>query len=493
MPSDSNRKVQEKRRGRGPRVAIVGGGLSGTLLCLRVLRDLPAAQITLFERTPRQLNRGVAYSARLSRQLLNVPAGRMGLFPEDVGGFLQWARTGPLPQAGPADFLPRSLFGDYVHDVFHGELEKHSGRVRIQSGEVVSLDHSSAHGHRLRLADGSWSDHDSVVLALGNAPPAHVPNLSTAAQHAPGYVGSPWLPGAMARVGADDAVLFVGAGLTMVDLLLTLEEHGYRGAVTVLSRHGLLPRAHAPATPWSVLPPPMIDTSVEVAALVRWVRMEVERARLSAVPWQSVLDGVKAHVASLWRAMPAPERERFMRHVRPYWEVHRHRMPRPAHDHLQVLLGQGRLRTLAARVERIDLDGEDLVVNYRSRGSGAPGSLRTAWVINCSGPQADTRRLEQPLLLDLLNKGMASCDTLNLGLRTAEDGALLDVYGKRTPRLYALGPPCKASQWECTSVPDIREQTVTLVRALEAENTAGTKGFRRMLNELLDHLALPAS
>lgn len=481
------------RTGRAPRVAIIGGGLSGTLACLQVLRDLPAARITLFERTPRQLNRGVAYSARLSRQLLNVPADRMGLFADDVGSFLHWARTGPLPQAGPDDFLPRSLFGDHVHDVFHAELEKHPGRVRIQTGEVVSIEHRPVHGHRLRLADASWSDHDSVVLALGNAPPAHVPHLDTAAQHAPHYVGSPWHPGAMAQVGPEDEVLFVGAGLTMVDLLLTLEEHGHRGAVTVLSRHGLLPRAHAPATPWSVVPPPMIGDAVEASALLRWVRSEVARARLSDVPWQSVLDGVKAHVSSLWRAMPTLERERFMRHLRPYWEVHRHRMPRPAHLRLQELLEQGRLRTVAARVVRIERDGENFVVNYRSRGSGASGTMRTAWVINCSGPQADTRRLEQPLLLDLLSKGMASWDALHLGLRTAEDGALLDARGERSPGLYALGPPCKASQWECTSVPDIREQTVTLVRSLQADHTPSVKGLRRLLNELMDHLAWPAS
>lgn len=496
MPSTKGPQPQggaSNHRSHALRAAIIGGGLSGTLACLQLLRTVPGVQITLFERLPRQLNRGVAYSARLSRQLLNVPAGRMGLFPEDREGFLRWARSGPLPQAGPDDFLPRSLFGDYVHDAFHEALEQHPGRVQIVAGDVAAIDHRPVHGHRVQLANGKWYDHDVVVLAMGNAPPGHVPHMTVDALQQPRYVAWPWAPGAMARIGAEDDVLFVGAGLTMVDLLLTLKDHGHTGRVTVLSRHGLMPRVHAAPAPWNLAPPPVTEGCIQATALLGWVRAEVERARRQGVPWQSVFDAVKPGVSQVWQGMPTTERQRFMRHLRSYWEVHRHRMPASAHERLADLVRQGVLHTMAAHVEQVDVRDGRFTVVYRPRGSGHLAQLRTGWVINCSGPQADSRRREQPLLLNLRDKGMASWDELQLGLRTTPDGALLDARGNVSPGLYAIGPPCKASLWECTAVPEIREQARALTQAVLQQRQAGATGVRKTLVRLMDHLAWPSA
>jgi len=477
----------------GLRVAIVGGGLSGTLACLQLLREVPGVRISLHERRPHQLNRGVAYSSRLSRQLLNVPADRMGLFPNDREGFLRWARNGPLPHAHPGDFLSRSLFGDHVHDMFHTELDRYPGQVRIIAGEAVSLDHRPVHGYRLRLSDGAWSDHDAVVLALGNAPPAHVPHMAPAARRDPHYVEWPWRPGAMAAIGIHDEVLFVGAGLTMVDLLLTLDQHGHQGAVTVLSRHGLLPREHAVSPPW---PLPPIGTSQgprELNALLRQVRREVELARQAGVPWQGVMDAVKLQARSIWQALPIAERERFMRHLRPYWEAHRHRMPGSARERIEELRAQGRLRPIAARIMGVVEAQNGFTVDYQPRGMTSTERSHTRWIINCSGPQADTRRLEQPLLLDLLSKGLASWDELHLGLRTTVEGALLDAQAQVVQGLYAIGPPCKAALWECTAVPEIRDQAVVLAKLMHNKWERRPKGVRRTLFDLLDHLAWPSA
>lgn len=479
--------------GRALRVAIVGGGLSGTLVCLNLLRTWPRVRITLFERVPRQLNRGVAYSARLSRQLLNVPAARMGLFPEDPEGFLRWARSGPLPHAGPDDFLPRSLFGDYVHDAFHEGIVHDPGRVRVVAGEVIAIDHRPVYGHRVRLADGTWYDQDAVVLATGNAPPGHLPRMSDEALGHDRYVAWPWAPGAMARIGVEDEVLFVGAGLTMVDLVLTLRDHGHKGLITVFSRHGLLPRVHAPAAPWTMAPPPTMHGQVRASLLLTWVRGEVDRAVRMGLPWQSVLDAVKPHVRPLWQQMHAEERKRFLRHLRSHWEVHRHRMPVSAHERLAHLAQQGTLRTVAARVQEVAMRDGRFTVTCLPRGERQPTLHQARWLINCSGPQADTSRREQSLLLDLRNKGLASWDELHLGLRTTVEGALLNSEGKVSQGLYAIGPPCKASLWECTAVPEIREQASSLALAMQRDRPGTAKGLRRAMFRLMHHLAWPAA
>ena len=54
-------------------VVIVGGGFSGTLLAINLMRH-GGPRATLVERRQRQLARGVAYSAAHPSHLLNVRA-----------------------------------------------------------------------------------------------------------------------------------------------------------------------------------------------------------------------------------------------------------------------------------------------------------------------------------------------------------------------------------------------------------------------------------
>jgi len=448
------------------RVCIVGGGFSGSLLCMELLRASPLVRISLIERRSRQLNRGVAYSARLSRQLLNVPAGRMGAFADDPEGFLRWARSGPAPGARADDFLPRSMFGDFVHDRFHDLVDEHAGRVELIRANAVSLTQHAAHGYSIRLHNGRHVAADVVVLALGNAPPGHVPNLAPEAQEHPAYVAWPWQHGALDRIGTHDPVLFVGSGLTMVDVLLSLAEQGHQGALTVLSRHGYLPRPHAEPQSWTFSTPVPAGAGLSVAELTAFLRTEAAAAEQAGHPWQSVLDAAKPHVRSWWQGLALKERQRFLRHMRPFWEVHRHRMPKEAHERLTEMQRSGRLRSLAASVIGIQAAGDALEVTYRERGGTDLITERTLHVINCTGPQTDARRMEQPFFHDLLRQGLARWDELHIGLDCKPSGALLNAVGATSHGLYAIGPLCKSALWECTAVPEIRAQAAALAATL---------------------------
>lgn len=455
------------------RVAIVGGGLSGTIACLQLLRQCDEdVHVTLIERRSRQLNRGVAYSAQLTQQLLNVPAARMGLFPDAVGAFHDWSRSGPSPAAAPTDFLPRRQFGDFVQEQFHEALDRHPGRVSIVRAEAVSLRRCADGKLRAGLRNGDTVEADHVMLALGTAPPAHPPHMDKAAIAHPHYVEWPWKPGALSGIHPDRHVVFVGAGLTTVDLLLSLCDQGHRGPITVLSRRGKLPCMHAPGVPYAFTSPSPDAANARMLDLVRWLRGEVRSAGSTGVPWQSVMDAVRPHVQAWWRAMPLNEREVFLRHVRPFWEVHRHRMPAEVGARLDRLRSTGQLRIVAGRIVHVTADGDYLSVRIHGRATGREETIVAGHLINCTGPQSDSRRLDQPLLLDLLASGQAAWDDLHMGLRCMPDGTLIGADGHVTENVHLIGPMCKAALWECTAVPEIRDQVANVVEGIRRRMVA---------------------
>ncbi len=445
------------------RVVIIGGGLSGTALCLRLLRDCPTnVHITLVERRAAQLNRGVAYSAQVHQQLLNVPAGRMGMFAEEPGGFLEWLQEGVLPATDGAAFIDRHTYGDHIEALFQQLRGAHPSRSQVRIGEAVSARRDADGTWHVTLAEGDAIVADRLVLALGNAHPAHVPGLSPEAMTHAHYAPWPWQHGLLRRIAPDEHVLFVGSGLTMVDLLLSMEQQGHRGSYTVLSRRGQLPRPHAASVSWTAPAPPQ-DERGHLGALVRWVREELRRANDARVPWQSVMDAVRPYAQTLWQGLDHAERGRFLRHVRPLWEIHRHRMPRPAHEKITALIAAGRLTIIAGRVLRVEVDGATFRITHSLRGAEETHTLHVDRVINCTGPQSDVRRLDQPLLRDLLAQGDIVADPLGLGIDCVADGSVRDANGDVRDDLFVLGPLCKGVLWECTAVPEIRGQVRTLV------------------------------
>jgi len=113
-----------------------------------------------------------------------------------------------------------------------------------------------------------------------------------------------------------------------------------------------------------------------------------------------------------------------------------------------------------------------VTVAYRERGSGEVRQLRVDRVINCTGPDGDFRRVESPLVTDLLQQGLGRPDELLLGLDVADDGALLDGQGKPSSCLFALGPLRKGSLWESIAVPELRVQIAELAELLAAQQPA---------------------
>jgi len=96
---------------RGPRdskIAIVGGGCSGLLTAVNLIRSGFRGRLTVIE--PReQLGAGLAYSTSFDQHLLNVPAEKMSALSDQPSHFLNWLRAKHLPEAAAGLFAPRKL------------------------------------------------------------------------------------------------------------------------------------------------------------------------------------------------------------------------------------------------------------------------------------------------------------------------------------------------------------------------------------------------
>lgn len=454
-------------RTRRPTIAVIGAGFSGSLVALHLLAAGTAAPRILLVERARGFGKGVAYSTRHGAHLLNVRAGNMSAFPSQPGHFLEWLKSRG-ETADPAGFVARATYGQYLQEML-GQAAMGSdavGRLVLIADDAVRLTPATGGGFQLTTDVGRTYKVDGAVLAVGNFPPDPPPGVDKALIDSFRFQTDPWAPGALSRIGEKDGVLLLGTSLTMVDVALSLTDQGHVGPILAVSRRGLLPRRHgpplAPATPQVA---PAIDLSL--ANSLRSVRAAVRTAMTEGRSWHGVIDSLRTATGPYWHDLPVPARARFLRHLRPWWDVHRHRLAPPVDERLRAMMAQGRLRVIAGRLEWLGAgDTGELAVRLRRRGQPLAEELRVQHTVNCVGPGGDIAGTRDPLLRGLLDAGLVRPDPLRLGLDTDRDARLMDARGQVVPSLYAMGPIMRGTLWEITAVPDIRVQAQKLAHAI---------------------------
>jgi uncharacterized NAD(P)/FAD-binding protein YdhS len=446
------------------------------MLAANLSRRVPNLSVAVLDKGPLP-GRGLAYATKYDCHLLNVPAGNMSALPEDPEHFLRWARGNYRPSVQATSFLPRRLYGRYVSSLLE-EATRPGGAENFQwiQGEVSSLARERSHV-TVNLKDGSTRITKAVVLAVGNFPPANlnVPGLS---EDGGRYVPSPWPADALAGIPKSGNVLLIGSGLTSVDVAVALKTEGFAGHIHILSRRGLMPRVHRSTRR---LPQFWNEQSPRTAlGLLRLVRAQIRAATEGDGDWREVIDALRPVTQKIWQSLPLSERKRFLRHVRPYWEVHRHRIAPEIGDTITQLVDSGKATVHAGRLTACRKLGDHVEVSWRERRTQAQQLLRVDRVINCTGPEADCRRINDPLIKSLLAQGLARPDQLSLGLDVDSTGALIDFSGSPSNFLYAIGPIRKGSLWESTAVPELRTQASQLAEHLVSTLLPTTRNRNRV-------------
>ena len=445
-------------------VAIVGAGFSGTLQAINLLRH-GGPSATLIERAPRP-GLGLAYGAAHPSHVLNVRASNMSAFPDEPDHFVRWLEKRGVPDA-PAAFVPRLTYGTYLRELLDEAQARAGDRLRIVQGDGLDIVENG--DVRVQLAEGAQIVADAAVLAVGNLPPHAPPGLDPATISAERYKGDPWEPGVGERLSDKDTVLVIGTGLTMVDVVLMLDARGFGGRVVALSRRGLLPRRHAAPAAWEKIVEKPVETGAKLVHRVR------ERAQ--AVGWRNAVDELRPYTQALWTQAAEADRARFLRHLRPWWDVHRHRLAPAVADRLADLQANGRLEVIAGKTLGFEEDREGVTVRYRPRGEKAEQRLQVQRIINCTGPQGDLLRTSEPLLRSLVDRGAVRPDPEHLGLDVTVSGQVVRSDGSASERLFALGPMTRGAFWEIVAVPDIRRQTWDVARRLSNAHWVGGEGL----------------
>ncbi len=447
-------------------IVIIGGGCSGTLAALNLLQAGSGGQfeITLVEPRP-EVGRGLAYTVPSDRCKLNVPANGMGAYPNDPEGFLTWVRYQD-PGVEPDHFVSRRLYGSYLESLMRKAQESAApGSFRIIRDVAVDLNFDE-HSQRFRveLARHPVVHAEACILALGNIRRSTLNGIEISS-----VFSDPYDEESYEAVANRQRILVVGTGLTAVDCILEAEGRGYKGEYVMLSRHARLPLPHESSSSLHTAKADPFFSSLAVLvalpliSLVRKIRAEADRLGTS----QPVIHAMRPHLQELWKAMPHASKRRFLRHLRPFWEVHRHRIPESHAAVLDALRESGRLTVIAGRLKSARREGETIEVEYLHGREAVRSTFDI--VMCCAGPESDIRKIELPLVRNLLRRGIIRPGALGLGVDPIESSLPRDAQ----QRFRILGPLQREQLWEITAVREIRSEAVRLAEELNLHLSGG--------------------
>ncbi len=443
-------------------IAIIGGGLSGTLLAHYLLQaDAQPLTVYLFEKDYQQLSRGIAYRTSNENQLLNVPTGSMNLYGLPAGDFYQWLLSKGHSHIVPEDFVSRSLFGAYLKEIFQESLDRAKQvNVKVITDEVIDivkdedvLHVSTANGHAYKVT--------KAVVANGILPPTSPFDVTLEITLSGLYQSNPWNFRYIDQLKSNDHVVLIGTGLTMLDHAVGLLRSNKNIRVTAFSRRGLLPLAHKPYQSYS-FPDYSIVPKEDIGVLLRSIKDYYSIHQDKGLDWRDLMDRIRTQVPQLWKALSSASKKRFIRHLKPYWEIHRHRAPDQVLRVVEQAMKDNRFKLMKGKINTVTTHSRKLSLNLV--GSNETIQIHANYLLNSSGLQQDVSLTSDVLLKKLLERGYMVPDSNSLGIETDETGALQCTVGEKN--IFTLGALRRAAVFECTAAKEIGEQAFRLSKNL---------------------------
>lgn len=408
------------------RVVIIGGGASGVLAAIHVLRatDKPL-HVSLYELS-QEVGAGLAYGTKALEHILNVPADRMSCDEREPEDFQNWLQE-EKPQVfhdRHFPFVSRSYYKEYLQQRLR---EAAGGHELIRLQERVTQITFNGRQWNIESISGQ-QQFDICVVATGYSTSTHVPHVFKGCERL--LVDTPYA--SSMDVTAFDQVAVIGMGLTAIDIWRTLRYKGFNGKIHFLSRRALFP--HAFSIGKDVSPLPEVPQEASPLFLLRWVRALMHFEECDAT---AVAQLLRPYVSDIWKNWSEFQKKQFLTHARPYWETIRHRLPDTVHEELMSELKAGRAMRHKAKGLKASLEGEQVLITFPQ------GQIKVDKVFIATGAQlAPVPLKENPSLYEKCRLGLG--------------------YKSRNPSLHFVGPITRTTHWEISAVPEIRIQAQAL-------------------------------
>lgn len=444
-------------------LCILGGGFTGCALAAQLCQNAKRRLNIAIINASHPMFQGVAYSTCEPYHLLNVPAGKMSLYADKPDDFVEWlanSEHNELSTPLSEQFAPRMAYGQYIQERLLSAQNNSAANCRVIEDEVLAL--SQFHDHitiELKEAQQKTIKTHKIVLALGNAKPFNLLAQYKIQEDTPNYIANPWDFSQLSKLSATDDILIIGSGLTTVDCLLTLKHLKHRGKINIVSKHGFMPKAHKQYETVTITH----DLHTFETAQSSWANVIAQIKQHQ--DWRLVIDSLRPYSQSIWQAWSDIEKRTFLRHIRAYWDVHRHRIAPQIASQIKTLFDCGQVNCFAGHLSHASIEKHAFSVKYLSRKNGEIQSLFPRVIINATGPNY-TSYMNHPLIQSLVSQKFATWDTFKLGFRVNENSQLLDANNAVQPNMFAMGPLSKSQFWEIIAVPDIRVQAQNVASRL---------------------------
>lgn len=454
------------------KVAIIGGGFSGTMAAVNLARLSTGPLCIQLINDKYPLGRGVAYGTKREEHLLNVAARNMSAVPDHANHFLDWLRTRvdysdlPDPQLRET-YVPRRIYGDYLRSILSTYMQPidshHPAEIRVIEHEAVDIELNFDGCAEITLKDGTTVDADRVLLATGNQPPSPVSFSGHSFSH-PAYSPDPWGNWAEQIPDSKDDIIVLGTGLSMIDVFLTLSEQDWDGNIIAISHNGMIPQAHFRGIEY----PDFLPSEPEKLGLEKLVELLEQHCRQLQRIGENpgiVVDRLRPHTQRIWQQFLVSEKQEFLKRYAARWNVIRHRIAQPIHQRVTEAITEGRLRVMRGRITELSEQGHKVGVTLQDK-TGAEQILEGGLVVNCTGPNSGFSDTSVPLFQNLLKRGLIRPDELDMGIDVASDFAVINGEGNHSESLFAIGPLMKGTLWETTAVPELRGQAMRVAQLL---------------------------